>query len=428
MLLYPGKSSPKFETRQVACIPHPPKKKMATTKIEMSTTMDESAMVTAVLGLRHKARPASQLLQEKVRGLQGILDSTKTQVPNWRQGANPVTASPNGFSRDYRGANNSDYHRPDSRGGDRGESYGRFRRNGSQNEFRQRPSNGFGSSTPGGNMSRNSSHQSLNGSSGGATPETPITPVTPRGPPVRYQSRFKNSSSDIEEKILNRIIRLKLNKFGQSTFNDIREFLFQILGEESDEKVSEFVKDFMYLVFSKAAAEEIYCPLYAQLLCEIGKKHTIIFEEMNRLVENYLEIFEDIDPNKDIADNATFEKHNIEKKYRQGYSQFLAELTALEILPPECLSKIFKTLFDLVNKHARTPEKRMLVDEYVDCLLRMSRVLKTPSEFFGKIRMIIHNENTTNLDLFIHLRDSTFQSLSPKSRFLLMDIQDILNA
>ena len=406
---------------------------MATTKIEMSTSMDESAMVTAVLGLRHKARPATQPLQEKVRGLQGILDSTKTQVPNWRQGANPVNAGSNTFSRDYRGNTNSDYQRPDSRGGDRdrdrdrGDSYGRFRRNGSQNEFRQRSSNnGFGSNGNLSTMSRNSSHQSLNG--GGATPETPVTPATPRGPPVRYQSRFKNSSSDIEEKILNRIIRLKLNKFGQSTFNDIREFLFQILGEESDEKVAEFVKDFMYLVFSKAAAEEIYCPLYAQLLCEIGKKHTIIFEEMNRLVENYLDIFEDIDENKNIADNDTFEKHNIEKKYRQGYSQFLAELTALEILPPECLSKIFKTLFDLVNKHARTPEKRMLVDEYVDCLLRMSRVLKTPSEFFGRIRKMIHKENSAHLDLLIHLRDSTFQSLSPKSRFLLMDIQDILNA
>jgi hypothetical protein len=398
---------------------------MATTKIEMSTS-EESSMVSAVLGLRHRARPAPQSVQDKIRGLQGILDSTKTQIPNWRQGATPIQSSSTSFGRgDYRGANGNEYHRPDSRGGDGG----RFRKSNSQNEFRSR--NGFGHGGGGGgdrggmtSVSRNSSHQSL--ATEGST--TPITPNTPRGPPVRYQSKFKNSSSDIEEKILNRIIRLKLNKFGQSTFNDIREFLFQILGEESDEKVAEFVKDFMYLVFSKAAAEEIYCPLYAQLLCEIGKKHKIIFEEMNRLVENYLEIFEDIDPNKSIQDNAAFEKHNIEKKYRLGYSQFLAELTALEILPPECLLKIFRTLFELIDKHARTPEKRMLVDEYVDCLLRMSRVLKSPSEFFSNIRKLIHKENFKSLDLFINLRDATFPSLSPKSRFLFMDIQDILVA
>jgi hypothetical protein len=412
---------------------------MATTKIDMSTS-DEFLMVSAVLGLRQKARAAPQAVQDKIRGLQGVLDSTKTQIPNWRQGTAAGQGQGQGqgqaqtpshsFGREYRGANSNsnEYHRPDSRGGNdyyrndsRGNNDGRFRKSNSQNEFR--PRNGFasGGMTP---VSRNSSHQSL--ASEGSS--TPVPPQGPRGPPVRYQSRFKNSTSDIEEKILNRIIRLKLNKFGQSTFNEIREFLFQILGEESDDKVPEFVKDFMYLVFSKAAAEEIYCPLYAQLLCEIGKKHTIIFEEMNRLVENYLEIFEDIEPNKSIQDNAAFEKHNIEKKYRLGYSQFLAELTALEILPPECLLKIFKTLFDLINKHSRVPEKRMLVDEYVDCLLRMSRVLKTPSEFFGTIRKLIHKENSTQLDVFINLRDATFPSLSPKSRFLFMDIRDLLVA
>lgn len=396
---------------------------MASTKIDMSTA-DEITMVSAVLGLRTRARPAPQSVQEKVRGLQGVLDSTKTQLPNWRQGANPVSNT-NG-TRDYRGASNSDFggrgDRPDT-------SHGRFRKSGSQNEFRNRNQGnnggGFGGYHSNSNssmspMPRNTSHQSLS--------ETPTTPSTPRGPPQRYQSRFKNSTSDIEEKILNRIIRLKLNKFGQSTFNDIKEFLFQILGEESDEKVAEFVKDFMYLVFSKAAAEEIYCPLYAQLLCEIGKKHTIIFEEMNRLVENYLEIFEDIDPNKNIQDSDTFEKHNIEKKYRLGYSQFLAELTALEILPPACLGKIFKTLFDLINKYSRLPEKKMLVEEYVDCVLRMSKVLKSPTEFFIKMRKLIYNENSVNIDLFINLRDATFPSLSSKSRFLLMDVQDILVA
>ena len=413
---------------------------MATIKLDMSSTSEEITMVSAVLGLRQKARSAPQSVQEKVRGLQGILDSNKTQLPNWRQGTNS-TPSNSGRENyrdnhrdnnrdnhrdnnrgDYRGASNSDFHRNESRGDNR------FRKSGNQSDFRPRTPGGFhGNPSSGANgtpISRNTSFQSL---SAGDTPTTPIH-NTPRGPPVKYQSRFKNSTADIEEKILNRIIRLKLNKFGQSTFNDIRDFLFQILGEETDDKVADFVKDFMYLVFSKAAAEEIYCPLYAQLLSEIGKKHKIIFDEMNRLVQNYLEIFEDINPNKDIQDSEVFEKHNIDKKYRLGYSQFLAELTALEILPPECLLKIFKTLFELINKYARLVEKKMLVEEYVDCLLRMSRVLKTPSEFFTHIRKMILKENSPSLDLFINLRDSTFCSLSPKSRFLLMDISDILVA
>ena len=187
------------------------------------------------------------------------------------------------------------------------------------------------------------------------------------------------------------------------------------------------MRDFMMMVFSKAAAEEIYCPLYAQLLSEIGKKYTIIFVEMEILLRNYMEIFEDIDSTKLIDTKESFEKENIEKKYRHGYSQFLAELTALEILPVESLTMIFKSLFELINKYGKVNEKRALIEEYVDCMLRMSRVLKiSSSQFFVTIRRKIFTENQVLLDTLINLRDATYPSLSPKSRFLLMDIQDIL--
>ena len=263
------------------------------------------------------------------------------------------------------------------------------------------------------------------------------------GPPMgRYVSRFKNHSEPLEEKILNRIILLKLNKFGPTTYTEIRDFLFQILGQESvsdehgaavtaeETQVAEFVRDFMLMVFKKAAAEQIYCPLYAKLLAEIGSKHSVIFDEMNSLYKNYMEIFEEADVNTltTTGDMVAFEKKNVEKKYRQGYSQFIAELTTLEILPLDSLATTFKTLFSLMDKHSRIQERKPLVEEYVDCLLRMSRVLKEKnSEFFCGTRARLMNENKDLLDTLINLRDSTYPSLSPKSRFLLMDIQDILS-
>ena len=263
------------------------------------------------------------------------------------------------------------------------------------------------------------------------------------GPPMgRYVSRFKNHSEPLEEKILNRIILLKLNKFGPTTYTEIRDFLFQILGQESvsdehgaavtaeETQVAEFVRDFMLMVFKKAAAEQIYCPLYAKLLAEIGSKHSVIFDEMNSLYKNYMEIFEEADVNTvtTTGDMVAFEKKNVEKKYRQGYSQFIAELTTLEILPLDSLATTFKTLFSLMDKHSRIQERKPLVEEYVDCLLRMSRVLKEKnSEFFSGTRAKLMNENKELLDTLINLRDSTYPSLSPKSRFLLMDIQDILS-
>jgi hypothetical protein len=263
--------------------------------------------------------------------------------------------------------------------------------------------------------------------------QNPKSPNVYTGPPVnRYQSRFKVTAEPIEEKILNRIIRLKLNKFGPTTYEEILDFLYQILGNESvstedsgnikaeEGQVPEFVRDFMLMVFRKAAAEEIYCPLYAKLLSEIGRKHSVIFEEMNNLYDNYMEIFQET-----TTDDA--EKKVADKRYRQGYSQFIAELTALEILPLKLLAATFHTLFKLIDTHSRTKENNQLVDVYVDCLLRMARVVKDKqTKFFSDARSLLYRENKDYMNDLINVRDTTYPSLSSKSRFLLMDIQDYL--
>jgi hypothetical protein len=363
--------------------------------------------VAAVLSLRANVPGAvSAETQQKIANLRGILDSkTLSSARNggdWRRGASSNV--PSNSSMDGRWKNNS-------------------------------LRNGFRNSNSGNSLS--------NLSNGSASPQTPGN-NTPKaaytGPPLgRYQSRFRNNAEPIEEKILNRIIRLKLNKFGPTTYTEIRDFLYQILGQESvateddgtvkaeEGQVVEFVRDFMLMVFKKAAAEEIYCPLYAKLLSEIGSKHSVIFEEMNSLYRNYLEIFEEADVNVASGDMESFEKKNIEKKYRQGYSQFIAELTTLEILSIDALMSTFHTLLQHIDKHGRSETNKPLIEEYVDCLLRMSRVMKDKySPFFRNMRSKIYEQNKESLNTLITVKDGTFVSLSPKSRFLLMDIQDIL--
>jgi hypothetical protein len=380
--------------------------------IKQSVAMSESgplALVNMVLNMKGQiSNQVSSDTQAKIQGLRGILDSkTLSSARNggdWRRGAGS-----GGASSSPSGSHSVPY---------------RFQ---------------TGSRTP---MRTSASTGSL---AGGFSPSSPLsgkpTPVY-TGPPLgRYQSRFKNNSEPLEEKILNRIIRLKLNKFGPTTYMEIRDFLFQILGQEcvqmeeggqlktEEGQVAEFVMDFMLMVFRKAAAEEMYCPLYAKLLAEIGAKHSVIFEEMNRLYKNYMEIFEEADVNTAADSMESFEKKVLEKKYRQGYSQFIAELSALEILSVESLAQVFHTLISLIDKHSRIVDRRPLVEEYVDCLLRMSRVLKEKqSEFFRGARVRLLGENRETIQNLIHIRDSTYPSLSPKSRFLLMDIQDILTS
>jgi hypothetical protein len=236
--------------------------------------------------------------------------------------------------------------------------------------------------------------------------------------PIRYQSQFRNSEKAVEEKILNNIILSKLNKFSPATYVEIREFLYQILGSgEADLK--EFVRDFMKLVFQKAASEEIFCPLYAKLLGEISSKYDVILEEMKSLSDNYLEIFDEVEE-KVSGNYDEFVQKVKEKKYRLGYSQFIAELAKLEILPLPILSATFTKLVDLISLNLSEVTKRIVLEEYADCLLRMSRVFKGRNTVFTKLA------RQTLSPTIQALRNTIQNSCSSKVRFAIMDICDIL--
>lgn len=264
--------------------------------------------------------------------------------------------------------------------------------------------------------SRNDSFQSLPQSS----------PLQTRTPVGRYVSKYKNSEKQVEDKILNTIILSKLNKFSATTYDEIKEFLYQILGSNDNSSTNEFVKEFMNLVFKKAASEEIFCPLYAKLLGDISSSFPIILDEMNKLFENYLEIFQESDEIKEENYELFLEK-NKEKKYRQGYSQFLAELTSLRILSEEKLIKIFKIISEQIETQGKCENNIILNEQYIDCLLRISKVLRKKTEpFFVNIRSKLYkivNDTYNNIDS----NKNVYKSLSQKSKFLLMDILDYLN-
>jgi len=241
----------------------------------------------------------------------------------------------------------------------------------------------------------------------------------------RYQSRFRNSNQPVEEKILNNIILSKLNKFSEATYPNVRDFLYQILGDEKGEDIKEFTRDFMRLVFRKAASEEVFCPLYARLLTEISSKYSVILEEMNLLSDNYLEIFEEVTEEGNV-DYDTFVRKNSEKKYRLGYSQFLAELSKQEILPLQILSATFCKLVTLIRDASTMSEKRVLVEEYTDCLLRMTRVLKGRTTRFSREARELLLPPFQEFFTTLQEKKGDFPSCSAKSRFILMDIYDIL--
>jgi hypothetical protein len=243
---------------------------------------------------------------------------------------------------------------------------------------------------------------------------------------VKYVSKYKSSETQVEDKILNTIILSKLNKFSESTYNDIRDFLYQVLGSSDGSVDLDFLKEFVQLVFKKATSEEIFCPLYAKLLGEASAKYPIVLKEMDKLHENYMNIFHD---NVDVDTDADYDKFvasNIEKKYRLGYSQFLSELTLLHILPVEKLVAIFEIITKQIVIQGMILNKNTLNEEYIDCLLRITKVLKGRQEpFFIHIRKTLLSSVNDSIEE-IQNNKEIFVSISTKARFLLLNIKDYL--
>ena len=268
-----------------------------------------------------------------------------------------------------------------------------------------------GDNTP---MPRVTSSKSI-ATEGGGTPPPPV---------AKYQSKFKNSTQPVEDKILNNIILSKLNKFSPVTYNEIRDFLYQILGS-GEPDLQEMIRDFILLVFKKAAIEETFCALYAKLLSEISGRYSVILTEMHLLQKNYLAIFDDIqDPTS--RDYELFVEAQKETRYRRGYSQFIAELIALDILNIDLLKSTFKLILTNMLAFGKLEDKKTLLEEYSDCLLRMAKVLKKKNTaFFINARKTLYDESAANLNEII-TNHAAYQSVSVKTKFMMMDVLEAL--
>lgn len=232
---------------------------------------------------------------------------------------------------------------------------------------------------------------------------------------TRYVSKFKNTEDSVENVVVNNIIQGKLNKFSSSNYNEIKEFLQEILGAGE----CDFLGDFMRLIFQKAAMEPTFCPLYAKLLFELSSQFPFLRTEMNRLYTAFLKIFEEV---SDVGTEnmEAFIQKNKEKKYRLGYSQFLAELYQYDIIDKEELLSTLRIIFDQLMILSRSAEQTATVDEYADCVARMLNVLAANAESFSRIREAIRILAAPTVEI-LTVKSSERPGLTNKTRFAMMD-------
>ena len=245
-----------------------------------------------------------------------------------------------------------------------------------------------------------------------------------RTPNQKYVSKFKKNSGKVEDTILNTILLGKLNKFSEPNYNEIKEFITHII----DNGQTDMMKCFMNIVFEKAASEEIFCPLYARLLSELSTQYPILLTEMSNLFSKYMKIFEEIVD----ADSETYDelcKRNVEKKYRRGYSQFLAELIKYNSIDTETFIMTLTTIITQIEGNASNTESIKLNEEFADCLMKIMKAIRTnvpdmdDEHRIYQIRTILKQDITDRIHP-LTIRRPDYTGLSNKARFTFLDIYE----
>lgn len=245
--------------------------------------------------------------------------------------------------------------------------------------------------------------------------------------PQKYVSRFKKDTEKVDDTILNTIILGKLNKFSHVNYDEVKEFITHII----DSGQSDMIKCFMKLVFQKAASEEMFCPLYAKLLGELSSGYPVLLTEMKNLYSEYMKIFEEVIETNEVDYNELV-KRNIEKKYRRGYSQFLAELIKHEVIDTDIFIKTILTIIRQIELNITNSEFIKLNEEYSDCLMKITKAIQSDdldddNDKIEEIRTIMKNDCLMKIKP-LTIKNIENKGISNKARFTILDIYEGIQA
>ena len=249
-------------------------------------------------------------------------------------------------------------------------------------------------------------------------PATPvITPTEPEGP--KFSSAGIKAVGETEDRILAKV-KGKINKLGPMNYEATKTFMQQIL--DSDE--TEFLDEFMKFIFQKAATESTFCPLYAKLLHELADQFTHLRTVMTNLFRDYTAIFVEVETAPDVGteDYKAFVEALERKKFRRGYSQFVAELVKLGEADLDAFSELVQQIVTVLEASYTFPEKTLICEEYIDCLANMCtsapKILSNASWSDGV---------KGRLAKLTKIPRSDAPGLTNKGRFALMDLVDFAN-
>ena len=151
---------------------------------------------------------------------------------------------------------------------------------------------------------------------------------------------------DIEIKIND--IRLNLNKLTDKNYIDIKNKIIQIIDEDDNDSknIETNILKIGVLIFEIASNNKFYSKMYANLYSDFIKKYKIMSVILEKNLNEYYKIFENIEYADSIQDYDKFCKITKINEKRKSLSTFLFNLASNSIINKETL---FKLLTKLIN-------------------------------------------------------------------------------
>jgi len=216
-----------------------------------------------------------------------------------------------------------------------------------------------------------------------------------------------------EERMMDRI-RDKMNKFSALTYDATKTWLSQLL----DSGETDFLTDFITLVFEKAAAEPPFCALYARLITELCAGFPHLVAELRRIFSEFMDIFLEAAEEPDVAaaEYKAFLALRERRRYRRGYAAFIGEVAKLKALSVEDVTRTCNVILDQLMSQKIQEDKGLLCEEYADCL---TALMKGCADLIRPTVVPL----TTRVKIAMDRIGSP--SLTNKARFALMDLGDM---
>ncbi len=221
------------------------------------------------------------------------------------------------------------------------------------------------------------------------------------------------ANESMEDRIMGKV-RAKVNKLGHSTYDATKAFMKQIL----DSGETDFLDEFMRFVFGKAATEPAFCGLYARFLHELADEFPHLRTAMISKFREYTRVFDEASKAPDVgtSDYKAFVEAQEQKKFRRGYSQFVAELAKIGEVSMEDFRLLVNRVVETIQVCYVKEENRSMCEEVVDCFMMMVRA--------GKVDWM--REYVDTLRSITAVPKDAAPGLSNKGRFAIMDILDLV--